>query len=46
MLLFEEECAAQGGYFHPEWDSCDPNPCVIYTPTDDTSWGTIKSLYR
>ncbi len=26
-LLLESECAFTGGFFHPEWDSCDPNPC-------------------
>jgi hypothetical protein len=23
----EDECIGLGGVFHPEWDSCDPNPC-------------------
>ena len=44
--LFEEECLAQGGMFVGGGEgSCDPNPCPG-TPTEITSWGSIKSLYR
>ncbi len=45
IITTEEQCVAAGGEFHPEVGSCDPNPCEN-TPTDETSWGTIKALYR
>jgi hypothetical protein len=45
-IILEADCLAGGGYWHPEWTSCDPNPCEIYTPAENTSWGTIKSMYR
>lgn len=44
-ITTETGCADMGGEWHPEWDSCDPNPCEI-TPADEESWGTIKALYR
>jgi hypothetical protein len=29
-LILETDCAALGGTFHPEWDSCGPpNPCAL-----------------
>ncbi|MBD3235516.1 MAG: hypothetical protein GF330_02295 [Candidatus Eisenbacteria bacterium] len=28
VLTTEQECADMQGEWHPEWDSCDPNPCV------------------
>jgi hypothetical protein len=37
------ECAC-GGIFQGEGVSCEPNPCG--TPTQQTSWGAIKYLYR
>ncbi|MCB9464211.1 MAG: hypothetical protein H6682_11030 [Candidatus Eisenbacteria bacterium] len=33
-----------GGYFL-EGEVCDPNPCVP-TPTEDNSWGGVKSRFR
>jgi hypothetical protein len=45
-IMLEADCAAQQGYWHPEWTSCDPNNCEIYTPSEATSWGRIKSMYR
>ncbi len=42
----EQSCAQSGGIWHPEWTSCDPNPCTIYTPARATSWGRIKEMYR
>lgn len=44
-IATEDECVDLGGEYHPEWDTCDPNPCPA-SPTDGTSWGTIKSIYR
>jgi hypothetical protein len=45
FITTEEECAGMGGEFHPEWVTCDPNPCPA-SPADNTSWGTIKAIYR
>jgi hypothetical protein len=42
----ECEQGLPGGIFHPEWNSCEPNPCEEFTPVDNASWGTIKSMYR
>jgi hypothetical protein len=29
-VVLEAECAAIGGVFHPEWNSCGPpNPCAL-----------------
>ncbi len=46
LITTREECLAMGGAFHPEWESCDPNPCEMYTPTEKATWGEIKSIYR
>jgi len=40
------ECETLSGFWHPEWTTCEPNPCDIYTPTDESTWGRIKGLYR
>jgi len=32
--------------WHPQWNSCDPNPCPPPTPVESASWGSIKSIYR
>lgn len=45
LVTSQEECDLQGGTYHPEWTTCEPNPCVP-TPTDNSSWGRIKSMYR
>jgi hypothetical protein len=45
-IILEDDCIAMGGYWHPEWTTCEPNPCEIYTPAENTSWGTIKGMYR
>lgn len=30
LVLTADECAAMGGVYHPEWDSCGPpNPCEV-----------------
>lgn len=41
--MYEEECLAQGGIY--VGGPCDPNPCPG-SPSEITSWGSIKSLYR
>ncbi len=28
-IVTEEDCEGMGGEFHPEWDTCDPNPCLL-----------------
>jgi hypothetical protein len=43
MLMYQEECEEAGYLFIG--GPCDPNPCPG-TPSDVTSWGSIKSLYR
>jgi len=43
-ITTEAGCA---GEWHPEWDSCGPpNPCEEPVPSDPSSWGSIKSIYR
>jgi hypothetical protein len=46
IITTQADCELQNGYWHPEWLSCDPNPCDIYTPTEESTWGEVKSLYR
>ena len=41
-MLTQADCEAQGGNFVD--GPCDPNPCVI--PVQETSWGSIKAIYR
>lgn len=45
-ILSGHDCSALSGYWHPEWTTCDPNPCEIYTPVAQSSWGRIKTMYR
>jgi hypothetical protein len=45
FLITADECSDIGGEYHPEWDSCDPNPCVP-SPSATASWGVLKKLYR
>lgn len=45
-IMLQAECEAMQGFWHPEWISCEPNPCEIYTPAENTSWGEIKNMYR
>jgi hypothetical protein len=45
FIVTEDECMDMMGDWHPEWDSCDPNPCPP-SPSESTSWGTIKAIYR
>ncbi len=40
------ECESLSGFWHPEWTTCDPNPCEIYTPAERSTWGQIKGLYQ
>lgn len=45
-FVHEDECATLGGVWHPEFVDCTDNPCEELTPADNTSWGTIKAIYR
>lgn len=39
------ECDSLGGVAQDPWTTCDPNPCEP-TPTQGTTWGRIKGMYR
>jgi hypothetical protein len=41
----EAGCAELGGVWYVDWTTCDPNPCLS-VPSDPSSWGAIKSIYR
>jgi len=46
-LLTETECGAAQGAWHPEWSSCEPNPCadttlVAYWPYDEGNGDTSR----
>jgi hypothetical protein len=45
IVYSEAECTGMGGDWYPDDNTCDPNPCPP-VPADDTSWGSIKALYR
>jgi hypothetical protein len=45
IVYSEAECTDMGGDWYPDETTCDPNPCPP-VPSDDTSWGSIKALYR
>lgn len=38
-------CVQEGGTYQGVGTACEPNPCVP-VPTQETSWGRIKSSYR
>jgi hypothetical protein len=42
----QSQCAADGGSYQGDNTTCSPNnPCVI-SPTQPSTWGKIKGLYR
>jgi hypothetical protein len=41
-----DECADSDGDYQGDDSVCDPNPCEIPSPTIETSWGTLKGIYR
>jgi hypothetical protein len=45
-FVHEIECTELQGVWHPEFLDCNDNPCEELTPADNTSWGTIKAIYR
>lgn len=44
-MLLAGDCRAQGGTPQGVGTVCDPNPCHV-VPTNNTTWGQIKSNYR
>jgi hypothetical protein len=46
VMLHADECVAQGGEVFPGAPDCTDNPCDDLTPTEPSSWGTIKAIYR
>ncbi len=43
-LVCEYDCLPPSTW-HPEWDTCDPNPCEP-VPVEEPTWGVLKNLYR
>jgi hypothetical protein len=46
FVVPETECTAMSGVWHPELDACESTTCQIIVPTDPSSWGAIKAIYR
>jgi hypothetical protein len=47
IVIRQQDCIAVNGVFMPDYHSCTPNPCEGGpSATHDTSWGTIKSMYK
>ncbi len=44
VVLTAPECDEQGGIYMGDGQPCDPNPCGI--PTEKSSWGRIRAIYR
>lgn len=44
VIASSAECESQGGVYMGDGISCDPNPCQI--PTQETSWGRLRSMFR
>jgi hypothetical protein len=45
-VLSDADCAASQGVWQGAGTGCDPNPCPPPVPTETTSWGQVKALYR
>jgi hypothetical protein len=45
-IATQADCEGQGGVYQGDGTDCDPNPCEEPTPTQETSWGGLKSVYR
>ncbi len=47
-MMRNDECDTAGGIWTLDSDDCDPNPCYHHnpSPTDNMSWGKVKTLYR
>ena len=48
VMLTQDDCTDQGGDSWHDGVECGPNdePCDGETPTQDTTWGSIKNIYR
>lgn len=47
IVYSEMECIEEiGGIWVPDSPTCEEDTCDPYTPAEDTSWGTIKNMYR
>ncbi|MEZ4655511.1 MAG: hypothetical protein R3E12_18460 [Candidatus Eisenbacteria bacterium] len=44
-MATEEDCAALGGIYLGDGESCEPNPCGP-TPTIESSWGRVKVRFQ
>lgn len=44
VILTAAECGAQGGNYLGDGTNCDDDPCVV--PTIESSWGSLKNIYR
>jgi uncharacterized protein YceK len=46
VMTWEQDCLGplHQGDFYESWDNCEQNPCS--TPTNEASWGSIKTIYR
>jgi hypothetical protein len=44
-VLTEVECGEMGGVWHPEQPLCEP-PDFCIVPVRETTWGSIKAIYR
>jgi len=46
QVLTEAECVQAGGEYQGDGVACTDDLCEPVIPTEETSWGQIKSLYR
>lgn len=46
IVYSEQECMDMEGIWLPDVSECEEDTCDPFTPADDTSWGTIKNMYR
>jgi hypothetical protein len=46
IVYSEQDCMDMQGIWLPDVSECEDDTCDPYTPAENTSWGTIKSMYR
>lgn len=46
IVTTADDCAAQNGSYQGDGVGCDPDPCPPPVPTEHTTWGRMKRLYR
>ena len=44
MIIDEIDCGTQGGTWHVDWTSCDPNPCVVDALDDPSGSSSATAL--